>query len=120
MRKSLRTGPLPTGERFFLASAPQTTKAPEGSRSPIFREPVSMTIDEANVIADTWVRDPNIWFRDLSAALHLCINASMPPAGRYIKRDWCNAQPPFAHRAEAIEIIETIGRGNFGGPPVAM
>ena len=27
------------------------------------------------------------------------------------------AQPPFDHRDEAIEIIETIGLGNFGGPP---
>lgn len=74
-----------------------------------------MTLDEANVIADTWILDPDIWFRDLSAKLKLCINASMEPAGRYIKRQWCWDHQPFEHDAEAIEIIETIGLGNFSG-----
>lgn len=79
-----------------------------------------ISIEEANLVADTWTHDPDIWFRDLSAELKLMINASMPPAGRYIRRDWVLAQPPFEYQAEAIDIIETVGLGNFGGPPSSI
>jgi len=73
-----------------------------------------MTLEEAIAISETWNADPDPWFRDLGAALQLCINSRMPPAGRYLKRDWIDAQPPFYRQAEAREIISTIGLGYYG------
>lgn len=78
-----------------------------------------ISYEEANKVADTWIHDPDIWWRDLSATLHLMINASMPPAGRYIKRDWVNART-FPEKQKVLDIIETVGLGNFGGPPSSM
>lgn len=67
---------------------------------------MTVTLDEANTLADYLVRSPDMWIRDLGFVLRRCVDSASAPAERSLKLAWLDTVPGFIGAAEAREVLE--------------